>query len=227
MSAPPRRFRFQFSLLALLILVTVVAAFLAGRAFQRLELAGLRLQLQEAQYRAQDAEFKVRSLQDRLETEMDAQQETSGAATRISTPKSLADNLRNTVRGIGTAVGDAIEAGFNDVMANLEISDEVEAGLLKEAMKGNDLGSPATLSLVLIRPSESSESQKESEFANSEKQFKVRMSNRRTKHITHPIGVIVHSAIREGEIITEQSVLQLDEDGKWSRISSQRPPPRK
>ncbi len=44
-SSHPRRSSFQVSLLALLILVTVVAAFLAGRA-------SLRLQLLDAQSRA-------------------------------------------------------------------------------------------------------------------------------------------------------------------------------
>jgi hypothetical protein len=50
-----RQSRFQFSLLALLILVTVVAAFLAGRA-------SLRIQLLEAQSRAEQAESELQSV---------------------------------------------------------------------------------------------------------------------------------------------------------------------
>jgi hypothetical protein len=137
------------------------------------------------------------------------------AAIAADEPKP--DTVRVKKDLLGDAIGRAIRSGIEDAMAKLEIRDDVEVGLMREATKGKHLGSPSALSIVLLRPAEEKESRKDHEFANPDMHFKIRMTKVRTKHVSRPTGIIVHNALRDGEMVVEESVLQLGADGKWAK----------
>jgi len=129
------------------------------------------------------------------------------------------DNGSGVTEILKVAIEKAIEKGIEDVFATLKISDDIEGGLLNHVLSSpiKELGSPDAMTIVLLRPTETKESREVYEYRNDDQHFKLKMAKVRTRGVSRPIGVIVRTAVSDGQIIIEEWSLQLGRDGKWAK----------
>ena len=89
--------------------------------------------------------------------------------------------------------------------------------LFMTAMRGKIAGSPDSLTIFVLRPSETKESRETFVVPAEEWNGTLKMVKVRTPKVAGPVGIIVYAAVDKGRIEVEETVLRY-ENGRWQKL---------
>jgi hypothetical protein len=124
-------------------------------------------------------------------------------------------------------LGPILQKALEDLMERLNVKDDVEKQLLFEAMRGKTVvesTSPNSVTIVFVRPSKTKETRDTFEVRIPDHHLIIKMVKIRSASVVEPVGVIVNSAAKDGQMIVDESVLHFRK-GKWRHADRRKDEP--